>query len=171
MRIHVLSLPLNKDFSVDFQMHPSTLIDSNSEHPDTSHIFLAPVDCHVTLKRMGVEEVLMTFSVKTILEPICDRCAVTYQTPFEINSSILCRPLTHSSVEEEEEDEGLVFFSKQELLLDNIIREQIFLSLPMTHLCDPNCQGLCSNCGENLNDGEHECMKRPKFTEHKAKVL
>jgi len=171
MRIHVQSLPLNQDFSVDFQMHPSTLVDPKPEHKDTAPLFLAPVDCHVVLKRMGVDEVLMTFSAKTILEPICDRCAVTFQIPFEVNASILCRPLTHNPTEEEEEDEGLIFFTKQELLLDNIIREQIFLALPMTHVCDQNCQGLCPGCGENLNDGEHECMKKAKFVEYKAKVL
>lgn len=171
MRIHVQSLPLNQDHIVDFQMHPSTLVDPNPEHPDTAPLFLAPVDCHVVLRRMGVGEVLMTFSAKTILEPICDRCTVAFQIPFEIQSSILCRPLTQNPTEEEEDDEGLIFFTKQELFLDVIIREQIFLALPMKSLCDPNCQGLCPACGENLNDGEHDCMKRTKFIEHKAKVL
>lgn len=172
MRIHVQGLPLDQDFKVNFQMHPTTLVDPNPDHPDTGPLFLVPVDCQVTLRKMGGDEVLMTFLAKTYLEPVCDRCAVSFQIPLEVEASILCRPLTRNPTEEEDEDEGLVFYTKQELFLDKIIREQIFLTLPMQYVCDQNCKGLCSACGENLNDeDEHECMKRPKFIEHKAKVL
>ncbi|MCC7460452.1 MAG: DUF177 domain-containing protein [Proteobacteria bacterium] len=172
MRIQVQGLPLNKDFEVNFQIPPSTMVDDNPEHPDTVPIFVIPVDCHVTLKKMSPDEVFMKFTAKTYVEPICDRCAVSFQAPFEIESALLCRPITQSSTEEEEEDEGLVFYTKQELFLDKIIREQIFLNLPMQRLCDQNCKGLCSSCGQNLNDEEqHECLKKPKFLEYKAKVL
>lgn len=172
MRVHVQGLPLNQDFKVNFQIPASTMVDDNPDHPDNVPLFALPVNCDVTLRKMTVDEVLMTFSAKTYLEPICDRCAVSFQAPFEVNASILCRALTQDPAQEEEDDEGLVFYTKQELLLDKIIREQIFLTLPMQYVCDPNCRGLCSSCGENLNDeAEHECLKSVKFIEHKAKVL
>ncbi|MEZ4846916.1 MAG: DUF177 domain-containing protein [Bdellovibrionota bacterium] len=147
MRVHVQGLPLNKDFNVQFQIPPSTMVDNNPEHPDTVPIFVIPVDCNVTLKKMSPDEVFMTFTAKTYVEPMCDRCAVSFQTPFEIESALLCRPLTQNPTEEEEEDEGLIFYTKQELLLDKIIREQIFLNLPMQHVCDQNCKGLALAVG------------------------
>jgi uncharacterized metal-binding protein YceD (DUF177 family) len=172
MRVHVQGLPLNKDFEAQFQMPAATMVDDNPDHPDVVPVFVVPVDCNVTLKKMSPDEVLMTFEAKTYIEPMCDRCTVSYQTPFVIQGTLLCRPLTQNPTEEEVDDEGLVFFTKQELFLDKIIREQIFLNLPIQNVCDQNCKGLCSGCGENLNDEEvHECMKKPKFIEHKAKVL
>lgn len=170
MRVHVQGLPLNQDFSTQFQIPKSAFLDENPEHQEPEPIFLTPVDCKVTLRKMSVAEILMTFSASALIEPICDRCTEPYQLPFTVESSLLCKPLTQNPTEMEEEDEGLIFFTKQELNLDQIIREQIFLALPMQYICDENCQGLCPGCGDNLNDGDHEC-KRAKFIEHKAKVL
>lgn len=37
------------------------------------------------------------------------------------------------------------------------VREQILLQLPMKPLCRPDCQGLCSRCGTDLNSGRCQC--------------
>jgi uncharacterized protein len=171
MRIHVQSLPLEQDHPVHFHIPSSTMVDDNPNHKDITPLFMTPVECDVVLRKMPGDEVFMTFEAKTVIEPICDRCTVSFQVPFKVQSSLLCRPLTRDPTLAEEEDEGLVLFTKQEIFLDKIIREQIFLALPIQNVCDEECQGLCPGCGENLNDGEHECSKRPKFVEHKAKVL
>jgi len=31
------------------------------------------------------------------------------------------------------------------------IRQEIILAYPMTPVCQPDCKGLCSTCGQNLN--------------------
>jgi uncharacterized protein len=31
------------------------------------------------------------------------------------------------------------------------VRQEIVLAYPMTPLCRPDCKGLCSSCGQNLN--------------------
>lgn len=43
------------------------------------------------------------------------------------------------------------------LNLTNPIREQLVLDVPIRPLCKPDCKGLCSQCGENLNLGECNC--------------
>jgi uncharacterized protein len=35
-----------------------------------------------------------------------------------------------------------------------VIREDIVLNRPMQVLCEPNCEGLCPECGQNLNEGD-----------------
>jgi uncharacterized protein len=35
--------------------------------------------------------------------------------------------------------------------LTPLLREQSWLAIPMKPLCDPNCKGLCPQCGVNLN--------------------
>ena len=38
-----------------------------------------------------------------------------------------------------------------------LLREQAILATPMHVLCRPNCRGLCSQCGQNLNEGQCDC--------------
>jgi uncharacterized metal-binding protein YceD (DUF177 family) len=46
-------------------------------------------------------------------------------------------------------------FDGKTIELDPIIREQVLLALPVTVLCREGCKGLCSTCGQDLN--EQEC--------------
>ena len=41
--------------------------------------------------------------------------------------------------------------------LGPIIVETLLLSLPMKALCDPNCKGMCTVCGQNLNKQSCDC--------------
>lgn len=38
-----------------------------------------------------------------------------------------------------------------------VIRDLCLLEAPMKPLCQPDCQGLCLNCGQNLNLGSCDC--------------
>lgn len=38
-----------------------------------------------------------------------------------------------------------------------LVRELSLLSLPIKALCRPDCQGLCQECGANLNEGDCGC--------------
>lgn len=39
-----------------------------------------------------------------------------------------------------------------------LVRELSLLSVPIKVLCRPDCQGLCQECGANLNQGECGCV-------------
>ena len=41
--------------------------------------------------------------------------------------------------------------------LEPMVREQCLLGLPLRPLCKPDCRGLCSHCGANLNEGPCGC--------------
>ncbi len=45
------------------------------------------------------------------------------------------------------------------LNLNHPLREQILVSMPIRPLCRPDCKGLCSQCGQNLNLGPCECAE------------
>ncbi|MBU0693984.1 MAG: DUF177 domain-containing protein [Candidatus Omnitrophica bacterium] len=51
---------------------------------------------------------------------------------------------------------------KDYLEVDEDIREQVLLNFPMKVLCKPDCKGLCSICGANLNFQECQCYKKSK---------
>jgi uncharacterized protein len=44
------------------------------------------------------------------------------------------------------------------------IREEIIVDYPLKPLCRDNCQGLCPQCGKNLNEGGCSCATTKKKT-------
>lgn len=50
--------------------------------------------------------------------------------------------------------------------LKPILREEGILAVPIQMLCEPDCKGLCPQCGKNLNEGACECdleHRDPRF--------
>jgi uncharacterized protein len=43
------------------------------------------------------------------------------------------------------------------VLLEDVLKEQILLALPVKQVCDAACKGLCTQCGTNLNTGSCDC--------------
>ncbi len=50
------------------------------------------------------------------------------------------------------EDLETYYFSSNQLLLDEIILDSLYCAIPELPLCRENCKGLCSECGEELNE-------------------
>ncbi|MBV9183452.1 MAG: DUF177 domain-containing protein [Acidobacteria bacterium] len=45
------------------------------------------------------------------------------------------------------------------LLLEDVLREQILLALPLKAICREDCRGLCVHCGRNLNLEQCGCAE------------
>lgn len=65
-----------------------------------------------------------------------------------------------NEIELSEEDMAVRFITGGEIDIDDIVIEQIYLSLPIKFLCSEGCHGLCPRCGTNLNQGECGCLKK-----------
>jgi uncharacterized protein len=91
----------------------------------------------------------------------CDRCLEPFHHSLHSEFQlffILSRPeISEEETELNEEDIEIIFLETEELELDDVIREQIYLSLPMKFICKENCLGLCYYCGINLNQGKCQC--------------
>ena len=61
--------------------------------------------------------------------------------------------------EDDGEDDLYIRVQSEEIDLYELLREDIILNLPMIHLCKPDCKGLCSQCGANLNYEKCSCNK------------
>jgi uncharacterized protein len=55
------------------------------------------------------------------------------------------------------DDLSIGFYQDGTIDLDDVVREQVELALPMARLCTEECEGLCPDCGANLNDAECAC--------------
>ena len=101
--------------------------------------------------------VCLNADVSFLFSGVCDRCAedVNKQMSFSVDK-ILVRELANDA--DADSDEYIVLESGV-LDLDDYIREEVQLFLPSKVLCKPDCKGLCSNCGKNLNLGDCDCKK------------
>jgi uncharacterized metal-binding protein YceD (DUF177 family) len=66
--------------------------------------------------------------------------------------------------EEEEEDVQLDdhdvvvgYYEGETLDLGEVVREQLFLALPLKRVCHEDCQGICPTCGRNRNADRCDC--------------
>jgi len=53
------------------------------------------------------------------------------------------------------------YYQEGGLALEDVLREQVLLSLPVRTLCRPDCKGLCPRCGRNLNGEPCTCEAAP----------
>ena len=73
-----------------------------------------------------------------------------------------------NSLDENEINPDLFSLTSDHILdLSEPIRQCVIIEKPMKLLCDPECSGLCSNCGANLNQATCECSEGidPRWSE------
>lgn len=58
-----------------------------------------------------------------------------------------------------EDNDDYILVEDMVLDLNELVSEDIFLSLPSRFLCKPDCKGLCPICGKDLNEGKCACKK------------
>jgi uncharacterized protein len=100
--------------------------------------------------------------VETQLELPCSRCLEPFRWPVNAIFDLRYQPRTATGKPEreiEEDDFSTAFYENDEIDLVQMMREQFFLSLPMKPLCRPDCQGLCPQCGTNLNRSTCGCTR------------
>lgn len=94
----------------------------------------------------------------------CSRCLQDFV--LELDETIpltLLQPLAADTAEEIDlrpQDLNTAFFDGETIEVDLIVSEQIFLALPQRPVCQPDCQGLCSECGADLNRESCGCEKK-----------
>jgi uncharacterized protein len=99
--------------------------------------------------------------VHTTLELPCSRCLEPFTWPVDSAFDLRYQPHTTNTgegeIEVEEDDLTTAFYEHDEIDLGHLMREQMYLALPMKPLCRDDCGGLCPTCGVNLNLGPCGC--------------
>jgi len=110
----------------------------------------------------SVEEIRVRGGLTVELEGECGRCLEKAEFPLKSNFDLFYRPA--ESVEDAGEKalrEGEIeigFFAGDGLDLQEILREQVLLALPMQRLCREGCKGLCPICGVDRNERTCSCV-------------
>ena len=88
----------------------------------------------------------------------CDRCLEDVVTTFHIEierqlnldeGKVICQ-----------EDEELPFLEESCLDVDRLIYDEILVNWPTKVLCKDDCKGICSVCGQNLNQQDCGCDRQ-----------
>ena len=97
----------------------------------------------------------------TELELSCSRCLEPFRMPVDVEFDQRYLPQSEaageSETEVEEDDLETSYYRDEQIDLDELLREQFYLALPMKPLCMDGCKGLCAQCGTNLNTGTCTC--------------
>ncbi|MGA3262997.1 MAG: DUF177 domain-containing protein [Terracidiphilus sp.] len=95
----------------------------------------------------------------------CARCVEPVRIPLAAEFDLIFRPAGADSEAPERSitapETEIGYYQKDSLWLEDVLREQVLLSLPVRTLCKPDCKGLCPRCGENRNSQACNCEEGP----------
>ncbi len=110
-------------------------------------------------------EVRIQGSLTVEMRSDCDRCLGEARFPIEARLDLFYRPMSIIARDEEIEiDEGeaeIGFYQGEGIELEDILREQILLLLPMQRVCRDDCKGICPICGKDRNQAACDCKAAP----------
>ncbi len=132
---------------------------------DREHLFRqgAPLRVQAIAELVG-SDIRVRGHVSTRLGVECDRCLGPMELGVEQDFDLAYRPVAAIARSEEAEVHGgeldVGFYPGDGVELEEMLREQVILVLPMKRICQPDCRGLCPVCGSNLNAKACECHQQ-----------
>ena len=104
------------------------------------------------------------------LELQCARCLEPVPQDIKRDFELLYRPLGADAGRDElsvtDAEAEIGYYQGDGLLLEDVLREQLLLALPLKVTCSEDCRGLCLHCGKNLNQEKCSCtvpMEDPRW--------
>ena len=119
-----------------------------------------------TLEKGDDQSVHVRGRLQTRLGLTCGRCLEPFPQVVDEELDLFSLPHRPNEVEEEDavelQDRDVVvsYYQGDRLDLGGIVREQVFLALPMKRVCVEGCKGLCPTCGSNLNRAQCGCTRQ-----------
>lgn len=112
--------------------------------------------------RKDAQKFRLVGKLKATVELECSRCLDAFRVPIDLSFDLVFLPATENSGDGEREvaddDLGVSFYKDSVIDLGDVMREQLYLALPMKPLCRDDCRGLCPICGANWNRESCECQ-------------
>jgi uncharacterized protein len=134
-------------------------IDFTGENLEQGSVLRAAGSAELLQHTGGELRIQGRYSVEMLAQ--CDRCLGRTRLPLEGRFDLFYRPVAHIARQEEVEiDEGeaeIGFYEGGGLELEDILREQVLLALPMQRICQRSCKGICPVCGKNRNEFACDC--------------
>jgi uncharacterized protein len=129
----------------------------------------APPDCEIALARV-TDDVTLSLMLESVMEGVwvsgtaeanvkgeCARCLDPISWPMSVAlEELFAYPASDARghvIEGDQDDDGDQLFLENDICdVESLIRDAIVPDLPLAPLCSPTCAGLCSQCGQRLED-------------------
>jgi uncharacterized protein len=121
------------------------------------------------IERSG-EDFLLRGTLRGSFSMNCVRCLEPTEVPIEVTLAVVFveRPegeRDDAAAPETDDEADTVSFADGVIDLAQEIREEIFLSVPMSPRCEPECLGICAHCGGNRDRNPCDCEERARAAE------
>ena len=117
------------------------------------------------LVSLALEEIRVRGKYSVVIICDCDRCLDSAEFPIEKDFDLFYHPESaQSTAGETHLDQGeteIAFYEGDGLELNDVLREQVLLDLPMQRVCKSDCKGVCPYCGQNRNTSACNCQVAP----------
>ena len=111
---------------------------------------------HVVVSHIKEKELRIQVSTKVAVVIPCDRCLADVKQEFLLEFTKYV-DLGVSDAELREGFDESNFIDGYYLDVDKMLYNEILVGWPTKVLCSEDCKGICSVCGQNLNEGTCDC--------------
>ncbi|MGH9502897.1 MAG: YceD family protein [Terriglobales bacterium] len=114
-------------------------------------------------KHKIVKDIRLAGGLETRVELACARCLEAVRRDVSHKFDLLYRPQGADAGKEElsvtSAEAEVSYYQGEGLQLEEVLQEQVILSLPLKVICRDDCKGLCPHCGKNLNEQDCGCAE------------
>jgi len=112
-------------------------------------------------KHQVIKDIRLKGRLSAGLELQCARCLEAVRQDVKREFELLYRPLGADAGKDElsvtDAEAEIGYYQGEGILLEDVLREQVLLALPLKITCREDCRGLCPHCGKNLNQDQCSC--------------
>ncbi len=148
----LMKAPVGTSFASDFH--------EDNVHLDDDIKVIGPLNGHVRMRRTN-QGLLVDGWVELTVDLTCNRCLKDFELPMHVNFEEQFYPtvdvVSGLPLAPFDEDEIFPIDERHQVDLTEAIRQNVLLALPMVAVCQPECKGLCPQCGHDLNLGPCAC--------------
>ncbi len=112
-------------------------------------------------KHQIIKDIRVKGNLATSLEMSCARCLEPIVQNLSRDFDLLYRPLGADAGRDEmsvtDAEAEISYYEGEGIALEDVLREQVLLAVPVKVICREDCKGLCPHCGKNLNLEQCSC--------------
>lgn len=112
---------------------------------------------HVKAEHVRGKEMFLCVQTSLVIEIPCDRCLENVRQEFVLDIKKHVDLDVPDAELTEELDESNFIIDGCNLDIEKLLYNEILIGWPVKVLCREDCQGICSTCGQNLNEGFCNC--------------
>ena len=113
---------------------------------------ISPV--HLEIEYAGEKKICITGNaVLTVVIP-CDRCLEDVPTKLKLDIE---KNVNMDCEADDDDSDEANYIDGYHLDVEQLLYNEILVGWPMKVLCSEDCKGICSICGQNLNQGSCDC--------------